>query len=118
MNKNLIATIASITMIVIGAVITYFCKFPLATMTGFAVTMFGAGLAVATLWNGRDKEAKSWLVILGISLIGLGAFLAGIFGVMSEEQVKQIIGFVFAGIALIAGIIVSIVANRTAKKVE
>ena len=73
--KNKLFLIVSIAFIIIGAIISYFAKFPLAQISGFAVTMFGAGLAVGKLWNDRDKTAKSWLVILSMVLVGLGALL-------------------------------------------
>ena len=82
------------------------------------MTMFGAGLAVANFWESRNKEAKSCLVILGIVLVGLGAFVAGLTGVITEAQVTAIIGYVFSLILIIAGIVTSVIANKTVKKVE
>ena len=117
MNKTISTTI-SIALIVAGAVICYFCKFELAQITGFAMTMFGAGLAVANLWESRNKEAKSWLVILGIVLVGLGAFVAGLFQLIAKDQITQIISLVVSLVMLIAGIVTVIVANTTAKKLN
>lgn len=117
MNKT-ISTIISIAFIFAGAVICYFCKFELAQITGFAMTMFGAGLAVANLWESRNKEAKSWLVILGIVLVGLGAFVAGLFQLITKDQITQIISLVVSLVMLIAGIVTVIVANTTAKKLN
>ena len=116
--KTKLFLIVSIALIVIGAVISYFAKFPLAQMSGFAVTMFGAGLAVGKLWNDRDKTAKSWLVILSMALVGLGAFAAGLTGVITEAQVTAIIGYVFSLILIIAGIVTSVIANKAVKKTE
>jgi peptidoglycan/LPS O-acetylase OafA/YrhL len=116
--KNKLFLIVSIAFIIIGAIISYFAKIPLAQISGFAVTMFGAGLAVGKLWNDRDKTAKSWLVILGMILIGLGAFVAGLTGVITEAQVTAVIGYVFSLILIIAGIIASVVANKETKKIE
>ena len=82
--KTKLFLIVSIALIVIGAVISYFANFPLAQMSGFAVTMFGAGLAVGKLWNDRDKTAKRWMVILSMALVGLGAFAAGLTGVITD----------------------------------
>lgn len=116
--KNKLFLIVSIAFIIVGAIIGHFAKFPLAQMSGFAVTMFGAGLAVGKLWNDRDKTAKSWLVILSMVLVGLGAFVAGLTGVITEAQVTAIIGYVFSLILIIAGIVTSVIANKTVKKVE
>ena len=116
--KNKLFLIVSIDFIIIGAIISYFAKLPLAQVSGFAVTMFGAGLAVGKLWNDRDKTAKSWLVILSMVLVGIGAFIAGLTGVITEAQVTAIIGYVFSLILIIAGIITSVVANKTIAKKE
>ena len=116
--KTKLFLIVSIALIVIGAVISYFAKFPLAQMSGFAVTMIGAGLAVGKLWNDRDKTAKSWMVILSMVLVGLGAFVAGLTGVITEAQITAIIGYVFSLILIIAGIVTSVIANKATKKIE
>lgn len=117
--KNKLFLIVSIAFIIIGAIISYFAKLPLAQVSGFAVTMFGAGLAVGKLWNDKEKTAKGWLVILSMVLVGLGAFIAGLTGVITEAQVTAIIGYVFSLILIIAGIITSVVANKAiAKKTE
>ena len=113
---NKLFLIVSIAFIIIGAIIGYFAKFPLAQMSGFAVTMFGAGLAVGKFWNDRDKTAKSQLVILSMVLVGLGAFVAGLTGVITEAQVTAIIRYVFS--LIIAGIITSVIANKATKKIE
>lgn len=110
--KNKLFLIVSIAFIIIGAIISYFAKLPLAQVSGFAVTMFGAGLAVGKLWNDREKTAKGWLVILSMVLVGLGAFIAGLTGVITEAQVTAVIGYVFSLILIIAGIIASVVANK------
>ena len=116
--KTKLFLVVSIALIVIGAVISYFAKFPLAQMSGFAVTMFGAGLAVGKLWNDRDKTAKSWMVILSTALVGLGAFVAGLTGVITEAQVTAIIGYVFSLILIIAGIVTSVIVNKAAKRLS
>ena len=117
--KNKLFLIVSIAFIIIGAIISYFAKLPLAQVSGFAVTMFGAGLAVGKLWNDREKTAKGWLVILSMVLVGLGAFIAGLTGVITEAQVTAIIGYVFSLILIIAGIITSVIANKAiVKKTE
>lgn len=115
--KNKILLILSIALIVAGAVIGYFAKFEVAQVSAFAVTMFGAGLACATLWEHRNKEAKSVLVILCMVFVVLGAFLSGLTGIISESQVTTIIGLVFSLILIVAGIITSVIANKTQKHI-
>ena len=116
--KTKLFLIVSIALIVIGAVISYFAKLPLAQTSGFAVTMFGAGLACAKLWSDRDKTAKSWLVILSMVLVGLGAFFAGLTGVITETQVTDIIGYVISLILIIAGIVTSAISNKAVKRLS
>lgn len=116
--KNKLFLIVSFAFIILGAIISYFAKLPLAQVSGFAVTMFGAGLAVGKLWNDRDKTAKSWLVILSMVLVGIGAFIAGLTGVITEAQVTAIIGYVFSLILIITGVITSVIANKTVAKKE
>lgn len=115
MNKKLLAIIISLSLIAVGCAISYFAQFDAGKITGFAVTMFGAGLAVNQLWNGRKPEAKSWLVITGIALVGVGSFIAGLFMVMDVEQIKTYVGLIFAVILFIAGLVVTAVANTKAK---
>lgn len=112
MNKKLFGTVVSIVLIVVGCVVSYFAKFEVAQITAFAVTMFGAGLAVNQLWTGRNKEAKTALVILGICLIGIASFIAGLFAFLQLEQVKSLIGLIFSVVVFIAGLIVTLIGNK------
>ena len=108
MKKNWL-TVIGILFIVAGAAISYFAKWELADVSGFAVTMFGAGLACANLWNKRDPRAKTWLSVLSLALVGVGAFVAGFGGIVSESLVATIITSVVGLVAIIAGLIVSAV---------
>lgn len=110
--KNKIFLIVSLACIVVGAVIGYFAQMEVAKLTAFAVTMFGAGLAVAKLWNNKKEGANKVLVILSMVFVGLGAFLAGLTGSITETQITTIIGYVFSLILIVAGIITSVVANK------
>ena len=112
MKKNWI-TIIGILLIVVGTVITYFAKWELSDVLGFATIMFGAGLATANLWNKRNKEAKTWLSVLSLILVGVGAFVIGFGGIIAESLVTTIISSVFGFVAIIAGLIVSVVANKS-----
>lgn len=111
MKKNWL-TIIGILLIVVGTVITYFAKWELADVTGFAVIMFGAGLATANMWNKRKKEAKTWASILSLVLVGLGAFAVGFGGIISESLVTTIISSVFGFVVIIAGLIVAAVQAK------
>lgn len=115
MNKKLFALILSLSFIAIGCAVSYFAQFDGAKITGFAVTMFGAGLAVNNLWNERKPEAKTWLVVLGIALVGIGSFIAGLFLVMDIEQIKTYVGLIFAVIVFIAGLVVTYIGNKKPK---
>lgn len=112
MKKNWL-TIIGIFFIVVGVVISYFAKWELANVSGFAVTMFGAGLACANLWNKRDKTAKTWMSIVSLILIGVGAFAIGFGGIISETLMTTIISSVFGFVVIIAGLLVSVVANKS-----
>ena len=112
MKKNWL-TIVGILFIVVGTVICYFAKWELADVTGFAITMFGAGLATANLWNKRNKESKTWLSILSLVLVGVGAFVIGFGGIVAESLVTTIITSVFGFVAIIAGLIVSGIINKS-----
>lgn len=115
MNKKLFALIILLSFIAIGCAISYFAQFDGAKITGFAVTMFGAGLAVNQLWNERKPEAKTWLVVLGIALVGIGSFIAGLFLVMDIEQIKTYVGLIFAVIVFISGLVVTYIGNKKPK---
>ena len=115
MNKKLFALILSLSFIAIGCAVSYFAQFDGAKITGFAVTRFGAGLAVNQLWNERKPEAKTWLVVLGIALVGIGSFIAGLFLVMDIEQIKTYVGLIFAVIVFIAGLVVTYIGNKKPK---
>jgi len=112
MKKNWL-TIIGILFIVVGTVITYFAKWALADVSGFAVTMFGAGLATANLWNKRDKTIKTWLSVLSLVLVGVGAFISGFGGIIAESLVTTIISSVFGFVVIIGGLIVSTIANKS-----
>ena len=110
MKKNWISVLG-ILFIVIGTVVSYFAKWELADISGFAVTMFGAGLMVANLWNKRSETSKVYYSIASLVLVGVGAFICGFAGMISESLVTTIISSVFGFVVIIAGLILSKVAN-------
>lgn len=111
MNKNIL-TVIGIVLAVVGAVVGSFIGFEAGQLTAFAVTMFGAGLAVANMWKGRKEETKTWLAVLSMALIGVGAFIAGITGIVSETQLTSVIGYAISIALVIGGIITSIVQKK------
>lgn len=115
MKKN-IFLIIGLLMVVAGVAIAYFAKFELADMTGFALTMFGAGIATSQLWQKRDKQ-KTWLAILAVSLVGIGAYLLG-FGGFSKETMTTVITMVFGLVGIIAGLIIAAIQSKNAKQIE
>lgn len=110
MKKKLFLVIACL-FIIAGLAISYVCKFPTADVTGFALTMFGAGLACAALWEKKDKEQKTWLCALGIALLAIGSFACG-FGGMIESTFTSLVTCVVGLIGIIAGIILSSINNQ------
>ena len=86
--KNKILIIIGVVLIVAGAALSYFAGFAMADVTGFAVSMFGAGVAAAGFWEKRKKTDV--LSILTVVCIGVGAFLLG-FGGFVESTMTTII---------------------------
>lgn len=111
--KNKIVYFICIALVILGAVACHFAKIEAVQATAFAVTMFSAGLAVSKLWAERKGTTPTWLLVLSLVLTGVGAFVAGVTGVLAEEQITQIIGYVFSIIAIIAGIVVAFIKPKT-----
>ena len=111
MSKKLL-TIIGLLLVIAGTVIATCVGFTAAKLTGFAVTMFGAGLATADLWKSRKEGSKTWLNILAICFVGVGAFIAGVTGFVTESTVTTIIGCVISIVLVITGIITSVIANK------
>lgn len=110
--KNKLFLLISVGLIVVGAALGYFAQFEVAKLTGFAVTMFGAGLLVAKTWKDRAENSNKVLVVLSMVFVGIGAFIAGVSGVIVESQVTAIISCVFSLILVIAGIITSVLSAQ------
>ena len=115
MNKKLFALIICLTFIAVGCAVSYFAQSDFTKVAGFAVTMLCAGIAVNQMWKERKPEAKSWLVILGIILVGAGSFIAGVFMLMTEAQIQTYIGMIVAVILFIAGLVAVFIGNKTKK---
>jgi len=113
--KKRVLLIIGLIVLIAGVIISNFAKFPLADVLGYAITMFGAGLAVAGMYEKRDPAVKTWVVWLSIILVGLGAFVLGFAGV-AEDTVKTIITAVFGLVVIIAGLIVPVVIPKNKKE--
>ena len=105
MKKNIFIIIGLI-LIVGGAAISYFAGFPMADVTGFAASMFGAGAVAAGFWEKRTKTDV--FSILTVACIGVGAFLLG-FGGFVESTMTTIITGVIGLVGIIAGLIVGFI---------
>lgn len=116
MKKNLIMVFA-ILMIIIGCCFCYFAKWELADVEGFALTMFGAGIAASVMWNKRDPGKKIYISLVGIILIGIGGFVLG-FGGFDKATVPVIISSVFGLISIIAGLIISALQIKKEKLIS
>lgn len=107
--KNKILIIIGVILIVVGAALSYFAGFAMADVTGFAVSMFGAGVACAGFWEKRKKTDV--LSILTVVCIGVGAFMLG-FGGFVESTMTTIITGVLGLIAIIAGIVTGFISIK------
>lgn len=116
MKKNFVLVIAIIMMIA-GVCFSYFAKWELADISGFALIMFGAGLAACSMWNKRDPNQKAYISIVGLILIGAGAFILG-FGGFDKETLSVIISSVFGLVAIIAGLFITAMQAKNQKAVE
>ena len=106
--KKRVLLIIGLIVLIAGVIISNFAKFPLADVLGYAITMFGAGLAVAGMYEKRDPDGKTFI------LVGLGAFVLGFAGV-AEDTVNTIITAVFGLVVIIAGLIVPVVIPKNKK---
>lgn len=113
MRKTIILIIGLL-MLIVGVVVAQVGKFQLADISGFAVTMFGAGLAAATLWGKKETGSKTWLCLLGVVCIGIGAFMLGFAG-FAEATMTVVITSVFGVVAVILGVITSYIGIKQTK---
>ena len=117
MKKN-IFLIIGIVLVVAGCILGTFANFSASDIVGFAVTMFGAGVASWQMWSKRDKSKQTWLSVLSIVLVASGAFLLG-FGGFSQDTMTMIITAVCGLVAVIAGLIASgVQRQKTQEQLE
>lgn len=114
MKKNFLL-ILGLVFVVAGVVFAYLANFQSADICAFAVVMFGAGLAACQLWNKRDTAKKTWLSVLSLVLMGVGAFLLG-FGGFSQDTMVTIITSVFGFVAIIASLIIAAMQSKVQKQ--
>lgn len=111
--KTSFFTVVAVALMFGGAVIAKYAGFAEADLVGFALTMLGAGLACSKLWKGRKESANKVLTILAMVLVGVGAFIAGLTGAVSESTVTTIIGYGFSLGLMLVGAVISVTANKT-----
>lgn len=102
--KNKILLIVGLALIIAGCAVSYFANFANADVIGFAVTMFGAGVSTATMWEKRDVNKKWYYSAIPLVAVGVGAFILG-FGGFAESQMTMILTAVGGIVAIIGGII-------------
>lgn len=108
----MLSVIGVILIIVGSASGAVFAGYEVGVLVSFAVTMFGAGLVTAEMWEKRKPETKKWVTILCLACVGLGSFIAGIARQISEDQVVMIITYVVAIALIIAGLIIPCIKNK------
>lgn len=112
MNKK-IWNIVCVVLIVVGAVTAYFSNIAWVDVTALAVSFGSAGVLCASMFNKQEK--KNWLFYLSTVLIAVGSF--GVcFAGASVEILPKIIESIAGFIALIAGIIGFVFAEKKAKE--
>ena len=112
MKKNLFV-ILGILLIIAGAAVSIFAGFNGSDVVGFAVSMFGAGVAASEFWNKRDKDKKALSIVTIIGIAG-GIFILGFSG-FKEAAVSTIIQSVIGIGLLIAGVIAGVAASDSAQ---
>lgn len=111
MNKKLFVIIC-VAFIVIGAVVSVLTEIPESQLIGLAITMFGAGGLCSNIWKERKKEEHGLLVVLTMALVGIGSFMAGVSGILTEDTLKTIITLTVALVLIIAGLVTTKIAQK------
>lgn len=110
--KNFL-TVTGLLLALAGAVAGSLVGFEAGKLTAFAVTMFGAGLAVANLWKERRERSEPWLCVLAMFLTGAGAMVAGFTGVLSESQLTTVMGHAFSILLIVSGLLASLIQKKS-----
>ena len=106
--KN-IFKILGLVLIIAGSALAYFTTIPVAEYTGIAVAALGLALAIVGVL--KKTEKVTWKEYVAIILFAVGGLLCGFAG-FTEALVTQVITAVFGVVALIAGLIVSLVKAK------
>jgi uncharacterized membrane protein YhaH (DUF805 family) len=108
--KKKFLLISGLVLVVAGVVFGYLANFAMSDIISFSVTMFGAGLAAAAMYEKRDVSKSPWFCVLCIALVGIGAMGLGFAG-FAEKTMTSVITSVFSVITIIAGIVVSVITS-------
>lgn len=113
MKKKLLL-ISGLLLVVIGVVFGYFASFSLADIISFSTTMFGAGLAAASMYEKRDVSRSPWFCVLCIVLVGVGAMCLGFAGFV-EKTMTTVITSIFGLVGIVAGLVISAITSKKTK---
>lgn len=105
MNEK-VSRIVCTLLIVVGVVFGYFADFATGQLVGFAVTMFGVGVAISKMWKERNPEKPDWLSIVTMAVIGVGALISGFTNVLTEDSLSSLISNVIAILMIVFGTLV------------
>jgi len=101
--------IIGLVLIIGGASLCYFTTVPIADGIGIAVSALGLALTIVGVL--KKTEKKTWKEFVAIACFAVGGLLCGFAG-FSEAIVTQVITAVFGVVALIAGLIVSLIKPK------
>lgn len=102
-------SVIGIVMIMLGAILeALFAGITIAECITFGLIMFGAGLACSDLWKKQKDTMPLWLRILSVALLGVGSFILGFMGQITEDQVKLIITYSVTIAMIITGLLIPV----------
>lgn len=114
MNKKIL--IVDIVLFVVGTIVSYFAQLELVQILAYLLQMYSAGSALYEIWQTKKPQSKSWVMILSLILLGLAAFLAGMFRLITADDAKQLVTLVFAVILFIAGLLTQVIEKKIISK--
>ena len=101
--------ILGLVLIIAGSALAYFTAVPIAEYAGIAVAALGLALAIVGVLNKTEK--KTWKEYVAVICFAAGGLLCGFAG-FTDAVLTQVITAVFGVVALIAGLIVSLIKTK------